>query len=241
MKHSDKPKPEVQEIHWEFLYNAQFKWLKETRNYLYRMVRIASQERILEVGCSTALVAEELSKKIDATVIGLDKNYSILRHTKNRNKNLHLICGDVYQLPFKKNIFDTVITQFFLLWLTEPITALSKIREIIKSNGWFIAAGEPDYGGRIDFPDPIDYASYISKNLKSEGADPFIGRKLEYIFLKAELQDIKWGLASIPFGLTLSEENMKLSSDFLKNIATAETISELKKLLRIEKHYIKKK
>ena len=241
MKHSDKSKPEGQEIHWEFLYSAQFKWLKETRSYLYRMVRIASHKRILEVGCSTALVTEELSKKLDASVIGLDKNYNILHRTKNRNKNLKLVCGDVYQLPFKKNIFDTVITQFFLLWLTEPINALSKIKETIKSNGWFIAAGEPDYGGRIDFPDSVDYASYISKNLKTEGADPFIGRKLEYIFQKVNLQDIKWGLASIPFGLTLSEKNMKLSSNFLKNIATVETTSELKRLLKVEKHYIQKK
>lgn len=224
---------------WESQYRLQFEWLKETREFLYRKVGMGLHRRVLEVGCSISLISEELSKKIDGMVVGLDKDFDALFNAKRREEGLLLVCGDVYHLPFKKNLFDSVISQFFLLWLKDPLSAMREITKVTIPGGWIISVAEPDYGGRIDFPNSLDYSSSIIENLLEEGADPFIGRKLEYIFSKSSLNNVQWGLASVPFGVELVEKNFEKAWEFIKKLPILKTDAEIKELKRKEQRFIK--
>jgi len=50
-----------------------------------------------------------------------------------------------------------------------------------------LACAEPDYGGRIDYPEELPLARWQAEALRREGADPFIGRKLPALFTQAGL------------------------------------------------------
>ncbi len=225
---------------WKSQYKRQFIWLKDTRNYLYRKTGVVHQKKVLEPGCSIALITEELSNKINGTVIGLDIDFEALSNAKNREGKLLLVCGDTYSLPFKKDTFDSVIFQFFLLWLQSPISALKEMRRIVIPQGCITSIAEPDYGGRIDFPHTISYSSYITSKLKEEGADPFVGRKLEYFYTKSSLNNIKWGLACIPFGLELVKKNFEDEWKFVEKLSQKGLDTKLKSIKKDEIKFIKK-
>ncbi len=49
------------------------------------------------------------------------------------------------------------------------------------SGGAVLVCAEPDYGGRIDHPD-LPIGRWQAEALRSEGADPLLGRKLRALF-----------------------------------------------------------
>lgn len=224
---------------WEFQYRRQFEWLKNTRDFLYGKVRLGLQKRVLEPGCSIALITEELSEKIDGMVVGLDKDFNALFSAKKRGKKLSLVCGDVYYLPFKKETFDSVVFQFFLLWVKDSLSAFEEMKRVVIPTGWIISTAEPDYGGRIDFPHTINYSSFIVKSLLEEGADPFVGRKLEYIYRKSSLVNIQWGLTSVPFGIELAGKNFEKEWSFIEKLAKSEISAKLKRMKTMERKFLK--
>jgi ubiquinone/menaquinone biosynthesis C-methylase UbiE len=224
---------------WGFQYKRQFEWLKETRQFLYRKISLAQQKTVLEPGCSTALLTEEISKRIPGIAVGLDRNLHALLAAKKRANSLLLVCGDVYTLPFKKETFDAVIFQFFLLWLSDPIAALQEIKRIVCSPGSITTIAEPDYGGRIDFPQDINYGVSIAEKLQEEGADPFVGRKLEYLFRSVSLKHILWNHSSIPFGIELVKQNTNHEWKFIEHLWKSRIPGKLKKMRDREEQFIK--
>jgi len=229
------------ETFWQSQYKRQFKWLNETRNFLYRNLQIGLSRRILEPGCSSALITEEISNKIDGTVVGLDRELNCLLDAKKREEKLLLVCGDIYHSPFKEHTFDSVIFQFLFLWLKKPFCAIKEMKRVLTPEGWIVSVGEPDYGGRIDFPEEIDYSSFIISKLLKEGADPFIGRKMEYIFRKSSLVNIRWDIVSIPFGLNLAEKNFEEEWKFIEKLSSGKINKKLKTIKKREMKCLKEK
>jgi ubiquinone/menaquinone biosynthesis C-methylase UbiE len=215
-------------IPWAFQYARQFRWLQDTRNYLYRIISLSRKKAVLEPGCSIALITEEITSRCRGLVVGFDSDLGALTEAKNRAQSLNLVCGTVYAPPFRKEAFDAVIFQFFLLWLKEPIRALRIMSAMIQDGGSITAIAEPDYGGRIDFPKEIDYTTAIIEKLGQEGADPFVGRKLEYFFRTAMLQHVQWGLASIPFGMEQAKQHFEAEWKFLDLLSSADMVTGLK-------------
>lgn len=225
-------------ISWKFQYKRQFKWLQDTRWYLYRKISLGLQKRILELGCATALITEEIYRKHNKTVIGVDKDLDILMKAKKRERNLLLVCGDVYRLPFPDCVFDSTFFQYFLMWLKKPLPALNEMKRILASGGWLISAGEPDYGGRVDFPQSLSLTSLIIENLLSSEADPFVGRKLEYLFRNRSLTEIEWGLASQPSDLEFVKANLEEEWDFIEKIVGKKYSQKIKDKKIKEKEFI---
>ena len=214
-------------IPWAFQYRRQFRWLRDTRAHLYRLVSLAQKKVVLEPGCSIALITEEIDNRSNAFVVGLDSDLAALTEAKQRSLKLNLVCGDISAPPFKAGTFDAILFQFFLLWLKQPLQALQTMMEMLQHGGSITAIAEPDYGGRIDFPEEIDYTSTIIERLKKEGADPFVGRKLDYLFRTAMLRNIHWGLASVPFGIERAKQNFELEWQFLAALSPADTDERL--------------
>jgi hypothetical protein len=54
-----------------------------------------------------------------------------------------------------------------------------------------MALGEPDYGGRIDYPEELAFVGQMQTNsLRRQGADPLIGRRLGAYFQQAGLANV---------------------------------------------------
>jgi len=65
---------------------------------------------ILDAGCGTGMYSKELLKNGNK-IVGIDKSDNILKVAKKKDKEnkMSLIYGDLYNLPFKNEIFDLTL------------------------------------------------------------------------------------------------------------------------------------
>jgi SAM-dependent methyltransferase len=181
---------------WHTRFTQQARWTAELRRYLFTRARLDRPRRILEVGCGTGAVLASLSSD-PARLFGLDINRDFLHQAAGHAPGTRLVQGDAHHLPFTGSQFDCVYCHFTLLWVADPIQVLSEARRLVRSGGWVMALAEPDYGGRIDYPDElVEIGELQAESLQRQGADIRLGRRLGALFHQAALRNIETGVVS---------------------------------------------
>ena len=99
--------------------------------------------RILDLGCGTGLELGEYYKLCpSARVTGIDLSSGMLTELKRKfaDKDITLICGSYFDLPFGENAFDAAVSVESLHHFTkaEKIPLYAKLRTALKENGCFI-------------------------------------------------------------------------------------------------------
>ena len=136
----------------------------------------------LDVGCGPGLVMGLLSPFFE--LHGLDTNREMVRMAIERGFVAEQ--ADALALPFDDGSFDVVYCSFTLLWVGDPQKAIHEMARVARRSVVLLA--EPDYGGRICVPREVaDLDRYLIESLVAEGADPFVGRKLGMLLVKADL------------------------------------------------------
>ena len=98
-------------------------------------------ERVLDVGCGTAIVAREVASRLGATgaVTGIDLSASMLAVASATAARERLTIewreGNAEQLPFHDGAFDLVLCQFALMFVADKVAALSEMRRVITGSG----------------------------------------------------------------------------------------------------------
>ena len=146
---------------------------------IYAKKRACDEARsVLEVGCGTGAVLAGLPEFTSAALHGLDIDFTALQFAKTQTPAA-LTQGDAFHLPYPSASFDAVCCHYLLLWLADPVPALQEMRRVLRPGGSLLAFAEPDYGGRIDYPDElVVLGQWQSESLRGQGADPHAGRKL---------------------------------------------------------------
>jgi SAM-dependent methyltransferase len=166
-------------------------WTQATRRWLYREARLARARDILEVGCGTGVIAEELSRIAPARVTGLDIDAAMLALAARQESRVIYVQGDAHALPFSDASFDAVVCHYLLLWLADPVRGVREMARVTRLGGCVLACAEPDYGGRIDHPpELVELGRRQARALRAQGADPEIGRRLGALFTAAGLQSV---------------------------------------------------
>ena len=99
--------------------------------------------RVLDLGCGTGLeLTEYFMVNPDAKVTGIDlapEMLSVLR-SKFPEKDLELIVGSYFEVPFEQDSYDAALSVESLHHFTkeEKIPLYTKIREALKEGGYFI-------------------------------------------------------------------------------------------------------
>ncbi|MCL4692360.1 MAG: methyltransferase domain-containing protein [Candidatus Hydrogenedentes bacterium] len=155
------------------LYQTQAAWFAAERNRLLRKAGIARCRRVLDLGTGTGELLENLDLRAAGFAIGADADIRVLRFARGKR-----VACDARMMPFANATFDLVFTQMFFLWAKPLDTVLSEIRRVLADNGCLVAAAEPDYGGAIEHPSRSQEIQKIADELRAEGADVRIGRKL---------------------------------------------------------------
>lgn len=163
---------------WHTRYTLQARWTHDLRRYLCEKAQLNQARSVLEVGCGTGAVLASLSELTPAALHGLDIDFSAL-HFAHTQTLASLVNGDAFHLPYADASFDAVCCHYLLLWLPDPISALQEMRRVLRPGGSLLVFAEPDYGGRIDYPQELAVlGEWQSASLRSQGADPEAGRKL---------------------------------------------------------------
>jgi hypothetical protein len=81
-----------------------------------------------------------------------------------------------------------------------------------------IALAEPDYGGRIDYPEElVELGRRQEAALRNQGADPRMGRTLAEVFHRTGLQDIEAGVLGGQWKGKPSRQEWELEWDVLQS------------------------
>jgi ubiquinone/menaquinone biosynthesis C-methylase UbiE len=171
----------------------------EERLPLYLEVGLKDAAHVLDVGCGSGFVTRDIARLTKGTVLAIDGSPSLLNVAQkilSEYENIKLCIGNGEQLPFKNNTFDIVTCNLLLMWADNPQTVINEMVRVTKPNGKVLASLEPDYGGKIHYPenqkvDPL----FSGEAIRKKGGDPHIGRKLRALFVTAGL-DTKIGIGN---------------------------------------------
>lgn len=170
---------------WRRETTRQERWTRKLRSYLYRRVNLWERNRVLDVGCGEGVITAEIASRCRGRVTGVDPNWPALEAARSRG--ISIVRGDAQALPFADGEFDLVLCHMALLWANEPGLALLEMARVAAPGGTVMAMAEPDYGGRIDYPEDITLGPILSRVLQRESAHPRIGRRLKELFVNAGL------------------------------------------------------
>ncbi len=215
---------------WHQRYKQQAGWSAELRQLVYSFPWFVEAQYILELGCGTGAVLQEISSFQKRCVAGLDILSEPLKYASSIKASPSLIQADAFITPFADSTFDISLCHYFLLWTKIPDQIIKEIVRITKPGGWILALAEPDYGGRIDYPNALeDLGKMQIQSLQKQGANPYIGRTLRSLFSEAKITDTVCGIFGAQWSPAeksdASIESDILESDYEKMSLSPEIIS----------------
>jgi len=216
---------------WDRRFAQQAEWTRATRSHLYRRVNLLRAERVLDVGCGTGVLTEEIAARTRGQVVGLDIDPDMVAYAQGRGGRATYRRGDAHHLPFEANYFDIVHCHFLLMWCRDPHRAAQEMVRVARPGGAVLVCAEPDYGGRIDHP-ALPLGRWQRAALRRQGADPCLGRKLRDLFRLPGVSGVAVGLVpGLWDGETLRarfEAEWALWEPDLRTVASAEEIARVK-------------
>lgn len=198
---------------WHARYCQQAGWTENTRRYIFNKVGVSPNDSLLEVGCGSGSVLERLGREGYRDLTGIDHHLNTLIQAKFPHSSA---CTDGLRLPFNNASFDHSLCHFYLMWVSDPLTALREIARVTAPGGWVLALAEPDYGGRIDYPQPLEILGEMqTKALHAQGADTRMGRRLLALFKGCGLDEVNSGIISAQWGPCSNNDSFKNDRDVL--------------------------
>lgn len=124
------------------LYDYNHTFVSKYGSQLIDMLQPQPGEKILDLGCGTGDLANELSTH-DVTIIGVDQSANMITQAKKKYPHISFELQDATHLPYM-NEFDAVFSNAVLHWVKQPKQALDRIYRSLKPGGRFIA----EFGGK---------------------------------------------------------------------------------------------
>ena len=164
----------------------------EERLPLYLEVGLKDVRLVLDVGCGSGFVTRDIARLTKGNVIAIDGSSHLVDVAKKILKgysNTKICIADAQLLPFADNTFDIVTCNLTLMWTDNPKKVVSEMARVTKPKGKVLASLEPDYGGKIHWPEnPKVDPLFAGEAIRKKGGDPHIGRKLRTLFVAAGLE-----------------------------------------------------
>lgn len=205
-------------LEWNLRFKQQARWTEQVRRVLFDGLMLENARRGLEVGCGTGVVSEAFRLSGQAEIYGIDLRWDFLKFGHSAHPLLHLAGANVFHLPFNEGLFDFVFCHYFLLWIDNPLLALSEMCRVTRPGGVVFALAEPDYAGRIDFPlELAETGRKQSAALRRQGAEPDIGRRLGGMFHSTGLVQVQTGVLGGQWGAARPMEEIESEWEILRD------------------------
>ena len=123
-----------------------FIWNEEMRDEALSMIEIASDDRVLDVGCGTGFATEGLLRYSE-DVHGLDQSIHQMEKAFEKfgkRDRVRFYRGDAERLPFADDTFDLVWSSGSIEYWPNPVDALAEFRRVLKPGQRVVVVG-PDY------------------------------------------------------------------------------------------------
>jgi SAM-dependent methyltransferase len=195
------------EVDWHVRFIQQAGWSRNLRKYLYKKVNLGEAGCILEVGCGTGAILDEIPSITGASIHAVDLDHARLLKAMEFVPSVNLTMGDALSLSYPRLVFDVTYCHFLLMWVSDPLQALMEMRRVTRHGGAILVMAEPDYSHRND---PSGLLTTLGKMqafaLQDQGADPEIGAKLPQLFQQAGIQLMETGILEKRKPVSISSE-----------------------------------
>jgi demethylmenaquinone methyltransferase/2-methoxy-6-polyprenyl-1,4-benzoquinol methylase len=109
------------------------------RGALVDAVEPAPAQRVLDVATGTGMVAAELRRRADCSVVGLDQSPEMLAAARTRfaddSDRVELVQGQAEQLPFADGSFDALTFTYLLRYVEDPPATLRELARVVRPGG----------------------------------------------------------------------------------------------------------
>jgi len=109
-------------------------WYKDTLNTWVNDLQLAVNTKILEAGCSTGLLTNNLFQQ-GFSVVGADKSTNMITKAQNNFPSLNFREENIFGLSFVDNHFDAVIAASLLNIVPNKEKAMQEMARVCKSGG----------------------------------------------------------------------------------------------------------
>src|SRR5262245_44029750 len=101
---------------------------------MVEVARVASGDRVLDVGCGTGVLARTAADRAaaDSQVTGLDRNEGMLAVARRLRPQIDWRQGDATALPFVDASYNVVMSQFALMYFPDRAAALTEMVRVLR-------------------------------------------------------------------------------------------------------------
>lgn len=111
--------------------------LEDLARSLAGAAKVTTEDRVLDVGCGTGIVARECARRVgeEGDVAGIDISEDMLAVARRAAPELDWHLGDAGELPFGDGSFDRVVSQFALMFFPDPELAITQMWRVLRPGG----------------------------------------------------------------------------------------------------------
>lgn len=176
-------------------------WHGEKLSTFKKLVGGKVFRKMLDVGCASGSMANEISKLFPTTkIFGIDPYPEAINFGKSQYPHIKFLAADAHKLPFKKKSFDLIICYEVIEHVFNPPTVLKEIKRVLKDQGRAIIA--MDSGNLLFRLVWFVWENTKGKVWQNAHLHPFKASELEAIIKKAGFKIIKKEFSH--FGMAVS-------------------------------------
>lgn len=124
------------------LYDQRHSFVWKMAAALLDLLDAKSGEHILDLGCGTGHLTEQIAAS-GAIVVGVDKSAEMIDQARQKHPAISFVVMDARELALAQPC-DAVFSNAALHWITEPEKVIAGIAKILRPGGRFVA----EFGGK---------------------------------------------------------------------------------------------
>lgn len=133
----------AQESQWNAgLYDEKHSFVWKMTAGLLELLEAKAGERILDLGCGTGHLTEQIAAS-GAKVVGVDRSSDMIRQAREKYPALQFEVLDAREIAWSEP-FDAVFSNAALHWIKEPEKVITRIATVLRPRGRFVA----EFGGK---------------------------------------------------------------------------------------------
>jgi demethylmenaquinone methyltransferase/2-methoxy-6-polyprenyl-1,4-benzoquinol methylase len=129
---------EYDEMGWLLSFGQDRRWRRAT----VRAIGAVASDRVLDVATGTGLVAAELVRRYDCSVVGVDQSDEMLARARRRlarephlARRIELVRGEAERLPFEDAEFDGLTTAYLFRYVDDPAATIHELARVVRDGG----------------------------------------------------------------------------------------------------------
>ncbi|MGA9773458.1 MAG: class I SAM-dependent methyltransferase [Blastocatellia bacterium] len=159
------------EIYEEFFLPALF---QEWAGRVADAAKLQPGHRVLDVACGTGVLAREVAERVGKTgaVVGLDPNEGMLAVAKRKAPEISWQQGRAEAIPFDSESFDSVVSQFGLMFFEDQLSAIREMFRVLRPGGnltvavWDLLENSPGYLAMTELLERL-FGGHVSNALRA--------------------------------------------------------------------------